>query len=88
MLRVGNATIVAGFHALAAGNALVGIDPIFGVFKANGLHRTAGTATMTGGAKLLFDYIRHLFSSKSYDFSQTNLMRSAEQALRQSDSIH
>jgi hypothetical protein len=59
LLRICNTAIVTYLHTLAAGNALLRVDPVLGVSKGNGMDGTFHPALMAAGAILLVNDIGH-----------------------------
>jgi len=65
LVGIGNTGVVTDLDALAAGDTLLGIDPVFCVAEGDGVNGTFHPALMTAGAEFLIDYIRHIQTSFS-----------------------
>ena len=57
LVRICDTGVVADFFALAAGDALVRIDPVLAVSEGDCVDRTFRPALMTSGAEFLIDNI-------------------------------
>jgi hypothetical protein len=67
MLGVGDAAVVAELDALAAGDALLRVDPILGMFEGDGPYRALHSTAVAAGAKILRDLICHDKNTSRFD---------------------